>query len=202
MHGHQLYGKLTFYLTTRNSGSMFENILSPNINVYGVSSAKPDEPTWESFCDKPDFPLCLSDEFAYAWFKDTEHHDPTKETLETQYEDLVKKVEGSAPQQYGAKDIANEVIGEFKGDSKSGQASILGWTKPQVTELVSIRGSPLHYWGRRLEMAKDNEVIKLNLNYQPLLKEDDSMTEQLEMLSMNFAELDSVQMLTMFCQNV
>uniref|UniRef100_T1JRE6 legumain n=1 Tax=Tetranychus urticae TaxID=32264 RepID=T1JRE6_TETUR len=156
MHQHQLYGKLTFYLVTCNSGSMFENILSPNINVYGVSSAKPDEPTYESFCDEPNFPFCLSDQFSYAWFKDTEHHDPTKETLETQYEDLVKKVEGSTPQQYGAKDIANEVIGEFEGDSKSSQASRLH--EPKVNGLVSRRDAPLHYWRRRLKMAKDNEV--------------------------------------------
>uniref|UniRef100_T1L4T4 legumain n=1 Tax=Tetranychus urticae TaxID=32264 RepID=T1L4T4_TETUR len=166
MHQNNMYGKLTFYLEACESGSMFENILSRNINIYAITSANPGEPGYATYCDVPGFPFCLSDEFSAAWMPDTEHHDITKETLETQYEHVVKKVASSHPQQYGDTSLANLVISQFQGTSKSQNLP-----KEQMNSFgrVNQRDEALHYWRRRLESASENEYNEVRLKLSSII---------------------------------
>jgi legumain len=50
MWEHGLYRKLVFYVEACYSGSLFENILADNQNVYVVTSAAPKEPSWQTYC--------------------------------------------------------------------------------------------------------------------------------------------------------
>uniref|UniRef100_T1KC11 Uncharacterized protein n=1 Tax=Tetranychus urticae TaxID=32264 RepID=T1KC11_TETUR len=97
---------------------------------------------------------------------DTEHHDITKETLETQYEHVVKKVASSHPQQYGDKSLANLVISQFQGTSKSQN---LPKEPMDSFGRISQRDEALHYWRRRLESASENECNQVRLKLSSII---------------------------------
>ena len=46
MHKNNRFAKLSIYVDTYYSGSMFRNLLPDNINVYAISSSKPKELSW------------------------------------------------------------------------------------------------------------------------------------------------------------
>merc|ERR1719330_543375 len=52
MHHKGMYGKLTFYLETCESGSMFQGLLPKKLPVYAVTAANAKESSWGTFCGK------------------------------------------------------------------------------------------------------------------------------------------------------
>ncbi len=124
MHDNQMYKKLLFYLEACESGSMFENILPEDINVYAVTAANPSESSWGTFCPPDDvvngktLGTCLGDLFSVNWMEDTESTG-TGQTLETQFETIVTLTNKSHPMQYGDVSWTDDVLSEFFGTSDS-----------------------------------------------------------------------------------
>ena len=123
MHTNKLYKRLVFYLEACESGSMFENILPSDIEVYATTAANADESSWASYCPPEDkvngisINACLGDEYSVNWMEDTEAADGTKKNLQNQFLDIQTKTEGSHVQQYGAITWAkDEVLNNYQGD--------------------------------------------------------------------------------------
>merc|ERR1711865_567812 len=89
MHTNNMYKKLTFYLETCESGSMFEGMSTPG--VYGLSAASPSESSWGTYCgsdamvDGKSVGSCLGDLFSVNWTEDSDAVDITQETLDVQF---------------------------------------------------------------------------------------------------------------------
>merc|ERR1712100_645387 len=81
MHSKNMYKKLTFYLETCESGSMFQGLSTPG--VYAVSAASPTESSWGTYCGSDamvngkSIGSCLGDLFSVNWMEDSDVEDLT-----------------------------------------------------------------------------------------------------------------------------
>merc|ERR1712193_181389 len=94
MHSNNMYKKLTFYLETCESGSMFEGMSTPG--VYALSASGPSESSWGTYCgsdamvDGKSIGSCLGDLFSVNRLEDSDANDLTKETLDAQFQTVKK----------------------------------------------------------------------------------------------------------------
>ena len=72
-----MYKNIIFYLESCYSGSMFNNI-DPNLNIYSMTAASPNEQSLATYCYPQDFVkgeemhTCLSNEFTSNWLDDSD----------------------------------------------------------------------------------------------------------------------------------
>uniref|UniRef100_A0A0N5C0T1 legumain n=1 Tax=Strongyloides papillosus TaxID=174720 RepID=A0A0N5C0T1_STREA len=151
MHNNKRYKELTFYLEACESGSMFEGILSKNINVYAITAANSHESSWGCFCDNDMKLPCLGDTFSVSWILNSEAANLNTETLNKQYEIVKKLTNMSHVMHYGDLKIAKEYVSEFQGhDSIS---------YPLINRFYQERNYPLKY---RFYREKQFENMILN----------------------------------------
>jgi legumain len=106
MHEHKMYSKLVFYLEACESGSMFDKVLNPKLNIYGLTAANEKESSWGTYCqpdDKVDgktMNSCLGDLFSVSWMENSDEEGP-KETLKAQHTFVKAATNLSHVMQYG-----------------------------------------------------------------------------------------------------
>merc|ERR1711934_1093293 len=120
MHTNNMYKKLTFYLETCESGSMFEGMSTPG--VYALSASGPSESSWGTYCgsdamvDGKSVGSCLGDLFSVNWMEDSDVEDVTSETLGEQADTVVTKTDKSKVMQWGDLSFQTDKVSEFQGD--------------------------------------------------------------------------------------
>jgi legumain len=88
MNENKMYKEMTVYIEACESGSMFENILEDNLNIYAVSAANSSESSWGAYCYPDDkvngksVGSCLGDLFSINWMEDTDAANINTESLE------------------------------------------------------------------------------------------------------------------------
>lgn len=88
-----MYREMVVYLESYESGSMFENILPKNTNIYALSAANASESSWGTYCfpgDKVEgksLHTCLGDLFSVNWMEnsDKEFSSGQSESLLSQF---------------------------------------------------------------------------------------------------------------------
>jgi legumain len=118
MHTQNKYSQLVFYMEACESGSMFNELLPKDINVYALTASNPFESSWGCYCDNPEHLPCLGDLFSVMWMQDSDKEDLQKETLKTQYEIVKKDTTKSHVMQYGDLSFENEPVADFQGLKK------------------------------------------------------------------------------------
>lgn len=121
MHQHKMYRQLVFYLEACESGSMFQGILSPDINVYATTAANTSESSWGTYCS-PDSVIkgvnlmtCLGDLYSVNWMQNSDKANFAKETLHDQFITVRNLTDQSHVKQYGNLTIASETLNMFQG---------------------------------------------------------------------------------------
>jgi legumain len=199
MHEKKAYKKLVFYLEACESGSMFNQILPDNLNIYATTAANPYQSSWATYCSPDDvigrvsIGTCLGDEYSVNWMEDSDGHTKDNESLQTQYENTKQRTKNSEVHQYGTLQYTSENIWDFQGKTVTERKSkierkmekyfmrvydkvkdILGLVDDNVEERNS---EYLEY----LEEAKDSKVdsreAKLWYLYQKVLKTNDEETQ-------------------------
>lgn len=146
-HSKNMFSKLVFYLEACESGSMFEGIIDPSMNVYVTTASNADESSWGTYCPPDDkingkeMNTCLGDLYSVNWMQNAESAGG-KETLEAQFEAVKKLTDKSHVMQYGDLDYTSDPISEFLGGSlaKTGVRS----EPPNPAGIVPSRDIPLH----------------------------------------------------------
>ena len=127
MHEKKMYKKFVLYIEACFSGSMFLN-LPDNLNVVAVTAANDQESSYGWYCGNEatvkgkNLVTCLGDEFSVYWMEDADKGEQKTETLEEQFNRLVKGVTKSHVMRYGDVSFKDDVIGEFIGYPKSGRS--------------------------------------------------------------------------------
>jgi len=122
MNENEMYNQMTVYMESCESGSMFENLLEDNINIYAVSASNSRESSWAAYCAPDDYVdgtsvgSCLGDLFSVNWMEDTDAANLSTETLQEQFETVKTKTTRSPVLQWGELDWTTEPIGMFEGD--------------------------------------------------------------------------------------
>lgn len=121
MNEKKMYKEMTLYIEACESGSMFENILEDNLNIYAVSAANSHESSWGTYCSAPDnvvngksLSTCLGDLFSVNWMEDTDKAKVGVETLNDQYSIVRKETAQSHVLQWGQLSIAVEPLADFQ----------------------------------------------------------------------------------------
>lgn len=119
-----MYSKLVFYMEACESGSMFEGLIRPNINVYVTTASNAVESSWGTYCPPDDMVngkainSCLGDLYSINWMENADVKGPT-ETLQAQFLDVRTKTTQSHVMQYGDLSWTAEPIGNYLGDNAS-----------------------------------------------------------------------------------
>ncbi|KAM7286274.1 legumain-like [Ixodes scapularis] len=160
MHEQKKFGKLVFYLEACDSGSMFENLLPDDINVYATTASNSDESSYACYYD--DFrQTYLGDVYSVKWMEDSDREDLHKETLLKQFKIVRSETNTSHVMEFGDLRIANLKVSEFQG-SKSAAPIVL----PKAPlDAVDSRDVPIAIVRKKLQKAT-NPQIKLSLKHE------------------------------------
>jgi len=119
MSDNKMFNKLTMYLETCESGSMFEDMNIPGI--YALSASNPTESSWGSYCGSEaqvngkSVNSCLGDLFSVSWMEDADAVDTTQETLEVSFQTTKTATSKSAVMQWGDTTYTSDKMSEFIG---------------------------------------------------------------------------------------
>lgn len=78
MNTKKMYKEMVIYIEACESGSMFENILPDNINIYALSASNSHESSWGTYCSPNDkvkgvsLRTCLGDLFSVNWMENSD----------------------------------------------------------------------------------------------------------------------------------
>lgn len=125
-----MYKQLVFYLEACESGSMFNNILPTDINVYASSAASPYESSYAMYCggdamvNGTNIGSCLGDEYSITWMEDSDLETP-KESITEQFVNIKKRVVNSQPMEWGDRTFEAELVTDFLGTTDADTESDL-----------------------------------------------------------------------------
>ena len=87
MHDTGMYRRLVFYVEACESGSMFQDLLPPGLNVYASTAANAAESSWGTYCPPADMVdgkainTCLGDLFSVNWMEVSNHTRSTTQSI-------------------------------------------------------------------------------------------------------------------------
>jgi len=148
MHSANMYNKLVFYMEACESGSMFENVLPTNINIYVTTASNAVESSWGCYCPPEDIiegrslGSCLGDLYSVNWMEDADKQTPLgmKESLQDQFVVVRQLTTMSHVMQYGDLTWTNMSIGEFEGEIHPQSSSgLLGRARIQSQEAPAAK---------------------------------------------------------------
>jgi len=128
MYEKKMYKSLVFYIEACESGSIFDGFDLGRLNIYVVTAANSNQPSYGTYCPPNDYvyynnqykPMntCLGDLFSVNWMENADKINKihSNETLETQYEIVKKETNLSNPQQFGELSITSEGIQLYEGN--------------------------------------------------------------------------------------
>jgi len=120
MSTNKMFNKLTFYLETCESGSMFQDMNIPG--VYALSAANPTESSWGSYCGSEakvngkSINSCLGDLFSVNWMEEADSTDESLESLDANFQVVKTKTTRSAVMQWGDTTFTDDKMSEFIGN--------------------------------------------------------------------------------------
>jgi legumain len=135
MYKSKKYGQLVFYIEACESGSMFENLLPNNINVYATTAANAEESSYACYYDDK-LSTYLGDVYSVKWMEDSDKEDLKLETLHKQYEIVKDETNTSHVMEYGDKVISNEDVADFQAGPNYQRS------KPTVLPKVPLNAVP------------------------------------------------------------
>ena len=120
MHAAKKFAKLTFYVAACRSGSIFENLLPKDINVYVTTAANAEETSHACYCPPHDDrrSTCLGNTYSISWMENSDSADLHTETLQKQYEIVRQRTNESHVMQYGDVSFTNLPVEQFLANGK------------------------------------------------------------------------------------
>jgi len=192
MFAANMYRKLVFYMEACESGSMFENVLPTNINVYVTTASNAVESSWGCYCPPEDvidgrsLGSCLGDLYSVNWMEDADKQSPLgmKETLQEQFVVVKQLTTMSHVMQYGDLTWTNMTIGQFQGEksiipgmSRRPEGPAVGPSSSGVVESRDIKMHSLYYAymrADRSDLAASHAAAKaLTQEIEHRLQQDD-----------------------------
>ncbi|CAI8025040.1 Legumain [Geodia barretti] len=126
MHQENRYKQMVVYVEACESGSMFDKLLSDNINVYVTTASNPHESSYACYMDDS-LETYLGDCYSVNWMEDVDNLGTTQ-TLKAQYKKVKRETTTSHVEQYGDLSLDSEELEMFMGSKNSGPA---GYSEPQ-----------------------------------------------------------------------
>lgn len=147
------FNKMVLYVEACESGSMFDEILPDNSQVFVLTAADPRESSYACYYDKLRGTY-LGDVFSVKWMEDSDIENLTKETLHHQFQ-LVRSVTNTSHvEEYGDLDLGSLPVSYFQGYKSHKVAGSKNYLPP-ILDAVSSRDVHLEILKRQHEAATD-----------------------------------------------
>lgn len=183
MHANKMYKEMVVYMEACESGSMFQNILENNMNIYATSAANASESSWAAYCSPQDkvngksVGSCLGDLYSVNWMEDSDKAKMGSETLLTQYNTVKKETSRSHVLQWGELDWDTEPIGDFQSGLIDSIKKKDFWHNLKHIGKAIFKDAV--HWDEAIskeknDFAVDSRDVKLHYLYQKV-KEDPSI---------------------------
>lgn len=91
---------MVIYIEACESGSMFENILATNLNIYATTASNSEESSYACYYDDQRMTY-LGDVYSVMWMEDSEVEAMSKETLYDQFLIVRNETNTSHVMEYG-----------------------------------------------------------------------------------------------------
>ncbi|KNA12703.1 hypothetical protein SOVF_123500 [Spinacia oleracea] len=127
-HALKSYKEMVIYIEACESGSVFEGLMTEDLNIYVTTASNAEESSWGTYCPgmdpspPPEFMTCLGDLYSIAWMEDSETHNLRKETISQQIDKVKERTSnyntytaGSHVMEYGNKSIKPEKLYLYHG---------------------------------------------------------------------------------------
>ncbi|GAB6026338.1 hypothetical protein CHUAL_012541 [Chamberlinius hualienensis] len=178
MNRQGLYGEMTIYMESCESGSMFDGLLPNNINIYVTTASNPYESSYACYWSNA-VGAYLGDLYSVNWMENSDENDLTVETLAQQFQAIVANTDSSHPNQYGTMSISKEVVGRFLG---MGPSSITKTETRHISHTDAVPTAEVTYeiLKHKLQSATDEaEKQHIAKEIEQLLKNRQLFTEKL-----------------------
>lgn len=115
MRKHDRYRKIVIYLESCESGSMFDNYLPSDIEIYTTTASGYNEPSYACCFDEVRS-TWVGDVYSVNWLENSDHADMSVETLHDQFE--ITRVETNTSQvcEYGDLKVSSLVLKDFMAE--------------------------------------------------------------------------------------
>jgi legumain len=206
MHTQNKYKELVIYIEACESGSMLENILKPNINIYGTTASNAEESSYACYYDAKRGTY-LGDVYSVNWMEDSDVEQLNTETLFQQFSVVKQKTTTSHVMQYGDLTIGQtHHVGEFQGS-----AQLLGQTQHNLIkksyneflrrDAVPTQNVRISAVSQRLAAAADDSLEKQLLEQELVQLINDRATikdtiEQIAAKALSMNSGDYFEMIT------
>lgn len=160
MYQQKKYGKLVFYMEACESGSMFDSLLSDDMNIYATTAANGDESSYACYYDKKRKTF-LGDWYSVHWMEDSDKENLKQESLLQQFKITKKETNTSHVQEYGDLSMGSLPVGEFQGEQT---AAPITYPNPPYTEspsyetpldILMLQRSYTEDYAQRNELTRD-----------------------------------------------
>lgn len=171
MHKKKRYNKLIMYIEACESGSMFDNILKENMNIYVMTAAARDESSYATYCNG----TCLGDEFSVRWLEEMDSEPAgLAETFFHQFQTMRTRVLQSHVNIYGDLQLgANAIIPKkenFNAENPSNSGAKISASQ-LLGNHIDSRDVPLHYFEHLAKHEADrNKKSKALTDLKNLIK--------------------------------
>ncbi|KAG1679894.1 Legumain [Nymphon striatum] len=173
MHSQNKYFRMAIYLEACESGSMFNDKLPTNINIYATTAANEVQSSYACYYDSR-LQTYLGDLYSVSWMEDTDSNDIRRETLNTQYLHTKKRTQGSEVKEYGSIYVSYDAAGYYEGLAAANEITPVetenieaGPANNLVADSVDARDVPVFVEFNKLKDAKtlsEKEEIFKTLN--------------------------------------
>jgi legumain len=183
MQENKMYKEMVVYIEACESGSIFENILADDMNIYAVTAANASESSWGTYCspnDKVDgkhVGSCLGDLFSVNWMEDSDKANMSTETLQDQYETVKTQTAKSHVLQWGQLSLTEEPIGDFEAANVDSSKPHKFWKQMKRLGKKFLKketDADEHLAKKKNEFAVDSRDINLHYLYARMM-EDSSL---------------------------
>jgi len=164
MRTNKKYSKLLFYIEACYSGSLFEDHLEDDLQVYAVTAANSTQESYATTYDS-NRKIFISDEWSTAWMADADYNDIRETTVLEQYQLSVAKTKYSNPMKYGDPKLSTLPLSDFMGPKgvtlqRLGKRSETEDNETAIDEDISeerVSQDEVHTWmcKKRMQESRD-----------------------------------------------
>ncbi|XP_014274709.1 legumain [Halyomorpha halys] len=154
MKNENRFSKMVIYIEACFAGSLFDNMLPDDINVFVVTAADSREPSSGCFRDDEQ-KTWLSNVFSTLWMSFAEHESFSEESLHHLYEKVRSYTNTSHPQEYGDLDLGEMKLKYILGQRKKKSRRRMPPYTPLPTDVVNSMDIPLQIIIDQIRAATD-----------------------------------------------
>jgi len=161
MYTQKKYKQMLIYIEACEAGSMFNNILSEQVNVLAVTASDPTHSSYAIYYDDTRKTF-LGDVFSVFWMQDSEQESMT-ETVQHQFDVVQQLTNTSAVCAYGDMTINPEALKVFQAPPTFGTAAMPRTPSPPLPagEVMDSRDINIAVLRHHLDAAEPSERPRL-----------------------------------------